>query len=381
MSIAERTMNASTRSAPLVVMADCGGLEVIDRWADQWRKLCHDAVNEQPFYRPEWIRAHIRAFTPQARIFLLTVTCEGQLLLVLPLLEERSVFDGVPLRTLRAPVNSHALRFDAVRHASAEGEAAVFAAWNHLRQRRDWQLLSLPQVPEGAVLSDLVRAAGQDGFYVGELPMEQNPYVPLPFDPAGLNKLPINARLRSKLRHISRELQSQGGELKLSRVEKAAPSVLQRFYELEASGWKGAEKSAIACNADTRQFYDEIAVEAARFGYLCIYSLELNGELLASHFGLSLKGRYYSPKIAHDEKFPQYAPGHLIVREILQDCAARHIPEYDITGVVDDWKSKWTSQSRTKFKYFIFRPGLPAGLAYAIRFRMRPLVKKLLRRA
>jgi len=365
----------------MVVMADCGGLEVIDRWADKWRKLCLNAVNEQPFYRPEWIRAHIRAFTPNAKIFLLTVTCEVQLLLVLPLLKDWTVFDGVPLRTLRAPVNSHALRFDAVRQASAEGESAVLAAWNHLRQRRDWQLLSLLQVPEGAVLSDLVRAASESGFHVGELPMEQNPFVPLPLDPAGLNKLPINARLRSKLRHINRELESQGGKLKLSRIENADSSVLRRFYELEASGWKGAENSAIACNADTRQFYDEIAAEAARFGYLCIYSLELNGELLASHFGLSLKGRYYSPKIAHDEKFPQYAPGHLIVREILQDCAARQIPEYDITGVVDDWKSKWTSQSRTKFKYFIFRPGFPAGLAYAIRFRMRPLVKNLLRRA
>lgn len=380
MSIAERTMNASTQSPSMVVMADCGGLEVIDRWADKWRELCLDAVNDQPFYRPEWIRAHIRAFTPNSKIFLLTVACAGQLLLVLPLLQEWTVFDGVPLRTLRAPVNSHALRFDAVRCAGAEGEAAVLAAWNHLRERRDWHLLSFPQVPEGAVLSDLVRGASQSGFLVGELPMELNPYVPVPLDLAGLNKLPINARLRSKLRHIRRELESQGRELKLSRIEKADPSLLQRFYELEASGWKGVEKSAIACNPDTRQFYDEIAAEAGRFGYLCIYSLELNGELLASHFGLSLKGRYYSPKIAHNENFPQYAPGHLIVSEILQDCAARQIPEYDITGVVDDWKSKWTSQSRTKLKYFIFRPGFSAGLAYAIRFRMRPLLKKLIRR-
>ncbi|MGB8915158.1 MAG: GNAT family N-acetyltransferase, partial [Candidatus Sulfotelmatobacter sp.] len=134
------------------------------------------------------------------------------------------------------------------------------------------------------------------------------------------------------------------------------------------------------CNPKIRQFYDEISQVAERFGYLCLYSLELNGELLASHFGLSHRGRYFSPKIAYNEKFPQYAPGHLIVSEIMQDCASRGISEYDITGVNDEWKMKWTTETRAKFKYFVFRSGVAGRLAYTLRFRVRPAVKKLVRR-
>jgi CelD/BcsL family acetyltransferase involved in cellulose biosynthesis len=370
---------ATSGSSAMVVVAHRGGVEVVERWADEWRKLCSEGADDQPFYRPEWIAAHIRAFTPQAKFVLLTVRCEGNLLFVLPLLQERAVFSGVPVRKLRGPVNNHSCRFDAVRQSSPQGDAAVVAAWNYLQNLPGWDLLELHDVPEGGAIAALALAASNRGIHIARVPMRRNPYVPVPADPAGLTKLPVNARLRGKLRHIRRELDSHGG-LKFLRVDKAERSVLDRFYELESAGWKGAEGSAIACNPATRQFYEEISQAAERFGYLCMYSLELDGELLASHFGLSLQGRYFSPKIAYNEKFPQFAPGHLIVSEILQDCASRGVSEYDITGIDDEWKMKWTSETRGKFMYFVFRHGLAGSLAYALRFRLRPVVKKLVRR-
>ncbi len=378
MTIVESRTAAALGSTSMVATAHRGGVEVVERWADEWRNLCNEAVDDQPFYRPEWIAAHIRAFSPQAKVVLLTVSCEGKLLFVLPLLQESSLFSGVPLRKLRGPVNSHSCRFDAVRHSSAQGDAAIVAAWNYLQSLPSWDLLELHDVPEGGTIAALALAAGNSGVHTAQVPMRHNPYVPVPADPADLKKLPVNARLRGKLRHIRRELDGQSG-LKFMRTDKADRSVLERFYELESAGWKGTEGSAIACNPNIRQFYDEVSQAAERFGYLCLYSLELNGDLLASHFGLSHRGRYFSPKIAYNEKFPQYAPGHLIVSEILQDCASRGISEYDITGVNDEWKMKWTTETRAKFKYFVFR-GIAGKLAHTLRFRLRPAVKKLVRR-
>jgi CelD/BcsL family acetyltransferase involved in cellulose biosynthesis len=356
-----------------------GGVEVIERWADDWRRLCSESPDDQPFYRPEWIAAHIRAFTPGAKVVLLTVSSAGKLLFVLPLLREWTIFSGIPCRRLRAPVNSHSCRFDAVRHASSQGDAAVVAAANYLQSLHGWDFLELSDAPEGGTIFALSDAARDAGFHTGQLSMRRNPYVPVPPDSEGLKKLPVNARLRGKLRHIRREVDSQGG-LKFLRVNRADPSFLERFYLLEAAGWKGTEGSAIACNPNIRQFYDEIARTAEQFGYLCMYSLEFNGELLASHLGLAHNGRYFSPKIAYNEKFPQYAPGHLIVSEIMQDCAAQGISEYDITGIDDEWKMKWASETRAKFIHFIFNKNVLGGLAYALRFQVRPAVKKLIRR-
>ena len=367
-------------STAMVADARCGGVEVVERLGDEWRDLCAASVDDQPFYRPEWIAAHIKAFAPQAEVVLLTVRFEGKLLFVLPLLRQRSAFRGVPLRKLRGPVNSHSCRFDAVRHASSQGDAAVVAGWNYLQNLAGWDLLELDDVPEGGTIPALALAASNSGSATAQVPMRSNPYVPVPADPNDLKRLPVNARLRGKLRHIRRELDGHGGGLRFLRVDTADRLFLDRFYELESGGWKGAEGSAIVCNPETRQFYDEVSQAAERFGYLSMYSLELDGVLLASHFGLSHRGRYFSPKIAYNEKYPQYAPGHLIVSEILQDCASRGIAEYDITGVNDEWKMKWTSETRAKFKYYVFRRGLRGSLAHALMFRMRPALKKLIRR-
>jgi CelD/BcsL family acetyltransferase involved in cellulose biosynthesis len=374
-----RDADARASSSAMEVAAHRGGVEVIERWADDWRKLCLESADDQPFYRPEWIAAHIRAFTPQAKVVLLTVRSREKLLFVLPLLAEWAVFHGVPLRKLRAPVNGHSCRFDAVRHSSSEGDAAVIAAWNYLQKLSGWDLLEFHDVPGDGSVSALARAASQNGFQTVQVPNLTNPYVSIPGDSADLKTFPINARLRGKLRHIRRELDAQGG-IEFRHVDRADRAALDRFYALESAGWKGREGSAIVSRPNTRQFYDEISKSAEQFGYLCMYSLEFNGGLLAAHFGLSYRGRYFSPKLAYNEKLPQYAPGHLIVSEILQDCASRGISEYDITGPNDEWKMKWTTQARPKFNYFIFRRGFHGALAHAVRFRVRPAVKKLLQR-
>ena len=376
MTIADNSRDVHAESGLMVVATHRGGVEVIERWADEWRTLCDESTDDQPFYRPEWIAAHIRAFSPAAKVVVLTVHCEGKLLFVLPLLQEWSLAGGIPLRKLRGPVNSHSCRFDAVRHSSSAGKDAVAAAWKHLQSLPGWDLLEIHDVPEGGTIADLARAASDGQVYVAQLPMLPGPHVAVPSNPADLEKLPANKKLRSQLRGVRRELEKKGN-LKLQRGNR---STLARFYELEAAGWKGTEGSAIACNPRVRQFYDEISQAAERFGYLCVYTLELEGELLASHFGFSHKGRYFSPKVAYNENFPQYAPGHLIVSEILQDCASRGISEYDITGVNDEWKMKWTSETRAKFMYFVYRRGFPGGLAHALRFRLKPTLKKLVGR-
>ena len=42
------------------------------------------------------------------------------------------------------------------------------------------------------------------------------------------------------------------GAVRLIRLERAEPEVLERFYRLEAAGWKAARGTAIACDARTR---------------------------------------------------------------------------------------------------------------------------------
>jgi CelD/BcsL family acetyltransferase involved in cellulose biosynthesis len=179
-----------------VVSAIRGGFDVVREVENEWRNVCDEALDDQPFYRPEWIRAYLRVFEPAARILLITARLNGCLRLALPLIEEISLFSKVPVRRLRSPVNFFAGRFDAACVPGPEGDAAIQAAWKHLKQTGGWDLLHFPNSLEGGAVGRLAALAQAEGFRTIQKPDKPSPYVPIPADPALLRQLPANARLR-----------------------------------------------------------------------------------------------------------------------------------------------------------------------------------------
>ncbi len=359
-------------STPVVVRFHRGDPGIIDEFATEWRALCQEAEEDQPFYRPEWVRAHIRAFSPKAKVLLITVNSNDRLCLVLPLLEESGTFCKVPVRRLRAPVNMHCGRFDAVCRAGVEGEMALRGAWAFLRNSDLWDLLQLNYVPQDGPVSRLAALALADGFPAIAVSGRPNPYVPVPHDADCFQNVPPNSKLRSQLRQAYRRLAEKGP----LRLHRAGPGDLDRFYQLEASGWKGKHGTAILCDNSKRQFFDEIARDAAAQGCFTLYMLEWNGQLMAAHFSLVLRGRCYSPKVAYDETFRQFAPGHLIVNEILRDCSASGVVVFDITGDDEKWKMKWTNQARCVNHHLVFA-GPRGNLAYTLGFKLKPAIGRL----
>jgi len=360
------------------VSSERGGIEVIDRWAEEWRSLCVDAVDDQPFYRPEWIRAYFRNFARDKKLRLITTRSGTRLCLLLPLVEELATFSKVPVRRLRSPVNGTCGRFDGVLRTCPEGDAAIRATWEYLQNLDAWDLLQFNNALEGSTISRIAETARANGFPTIRETDRPNPVVSVPSEAPILSQMPPNSKLRSQLRQARRRLGEQG-DLKFYRVETADRASLNRFYKLEASGWKGKIRSC-ALYDGSQPFYDEVAEQAARFGYLSLYMLEFNGKLIASHFSFTHRNRCYSPKVAYDEDFKLYAPGHLIVSEILQDCAARGIRHYDITGQDQSWKMKWTNQTRAVSHCFIFK-GPVGRLAYTVGSRLRPRVERLFGRS
>jgi CelD/BcsL family acetyltransferase involved in cellulose biosynthesis len=186
-------------------------------------------------------------------------------------------------------------------------------------------------------------------------------------------------KFRSHLRRAKRQLEDQG-TLALKHFNSADPEALEKFYTLEASGWKGKEGTAIKCDPYTRQFYDAIAQAAARDGYLSLDFLELNGKPIAGHFGFNLRGRYFLAKAGYDEAFRRYGPGQLLVHEILSQTPQRGLREFDFVGPATWDESRWASERRTNYRVFIFRKSLYGALLHAVRISARDAVRSLLGR-
>ncbi len=359
-----------------------GGEGVILRHADAWNELC-DRSGVAPFHRPEWILSYLRCFERDPQIALLTVTSAEKLVGVLPLLSKRSWYAGVPVTVLSGPANAHSVRFDLITAPDVSPEAVGALMWAQLKQTQGWDILALPVFPERGACDRMIALAATEKYHTLKFLFQECPVLHLQANSQGkLDPLAGTSRhFRHELRRFARLLEEETGypPRLVCHNEPDAPS-MERFYQLEAAGWKGEEGSAIACNPQTRRFYDTIAEEGSRRGYFCLHTLETNGTLAAAAFSVKTD-RCFSPmKIAYNEALRRGGPGQLLFNGILQECAERQIPEFFFGGTKDRYKTSWTEETLPHFNGFIFRPTARGGLAYHSRTKILSPLGRLRRR-
>jgi Acetyltransferase (GNAT) domain len=109
-------------------------------------------------------------------------------------------------------------------------------------------------------------------------------------------------RLRDRGRLVWRELEPG---------EDAAPW-LRAFLELEASGWKGRGRSALACREAEREFFVSAATAAHDVGQLMLLGLFLDDRPLALKCNFLAGAGGFAFKIAFDEAYRAFSPGFLL---------------------------------------------------------------------
>jgi CelD/BcsL family acetyltransferase involved in cellulose biosynthesis len=154
---------------------------------------------------------------------------------------------------------------------------------------------------------------------------------------------------------------------------------LREFLTLEASGWKGREGTALALDERRVQFYRRWVQEAAGRGALAIRALTLDGRIVAMHLGLRHRETYYLPKTAYEERLGSVSPGQILHAEVVAECQARGLRELDFLGPDMDWKRDWGPEHRPHDWLYVYRPSLAGRALHALRHRLRPAVREVLR--
>jgi len=352
-----------------------GGLGILDGLADEWREVLQELSGDDPYARPEWILARLRAYSPNATVVTLTLRRKGKLRIIVPLVLENGTFGGLPARKLRMPLAVPGGRNELLFAPEIGEQVAISTVREALKGFPGWDVLEFPSVYENTTVERLCQVAKNAGYRTGSWGLVPTSYLRFGCDE--VEKLPANARLHRQLRQVERKIRTTG-DLRLNLHDKADPIPLQRFFDLEASGWKGKEKSAILCDRRSYEFFNQIAKELEKFNYLSLYLLELDSRLISAHFGFYYHGRYYAPKAGYDEGYGEYHPGHLIVKEILRDCIKRGVHEYPM-GIQEEWKLRWTKEVQKRTFHCIFNDGVWARTLFATRFQIKPRLKRLLR--
>lgn len=117
-----------------------------------------------------------------------------------------------------------------------------------------------------------------------------------------------------------RRLAGDGVSMKFSWVsspEEVAIAV-DRYAALESSGWKGKTGTALEVDNPQGAFYREVMSSFAKTGQASVFELWFGDRLAASRLVINNESMMVILKTTYDESLSRYAPGRLLLRELIQ---------------------------------------------------------------
>lgn len=336
-----------------------------ERLEGEWEELA-ERSGAAPFCRPGWMSAWWTAFG-NGELALLALRRRGALAGVIPLRRGNG--------RLSSPTNWHTPLYGPV----VEDHRAAEELWERLF-RLDVRSIDLAFVDaEGGtseLATDIARRAGR---VVAARTLMSSPYVPLDGGWEGYERT-LSRNRRKGIRRRMRSLEAEGNvSTEVCECGEGVDAALEELFEVEASGWKGEQGTAISASSETRRFYTEIARWAAGRGTLRMAFLRLDGRPLAGELALVEGGVWHSVKAGFDASTGQFAPGVLLLYETLRHAFSSDLTRYDLMGSADDYKLGWTSHIAGR-DWIRACARSPAGLVEAAVVRARERARPLARR-
>ncbi len=258
-----------------------------------------------------------------------------------------------------------------------------FAPWAQrwaalLAARRDWDVLDLRALPERqadawmaalrALRLPLAPARRWRQWYV---PLARPwPQVEAGFRPGLLCNL---AKRQRALRRL--------GPLQLQLVEDGAgaEAVFDQCLAIEASGWKGAAGTALACDPAGCDFYRRVLRRAAAQGALWLALLSSGATLIAFQLYLRSGPTLSGLRIGHRHDWRRYAPGMVLQWLVLERAHQLGFAELDFSGGDQPFQSDWTASARAVVDVCAYHHTLRGRLAWRAH-QLRRLAAALRRR-
>jgi CelD/BcsL family acetyltransferase involved in cellulose biosynthesis len=154
----------------------------------------------------------------------------------------------------------------------------------------------------------------------------------------------LNSGRRSDLRRAVRSAENIGplSFQILSPTHSQLEPILAEALEVEAAGWKGSERSAIAYDKLRGPFYRRYAFAASAAGILRVCFMRVGGKAVAMQLALECAGSFWLLKTGYLEEFARCSPGMLLIAETIRYAASKDLVSYEFLGNAENWTRIWT---------------------------------------
>lgn len=164
--------------------------------------------------------------------------------------------------------------------------------------------------------------------------------------------------LRANMRKQRAKLEAEGVTLTMQVLHSHADMApaIARYGEMESSGWKADEGTAIHPDNAQGRYYRELLEHASRRGEAAVYQFLFDERLVAMNLCLHRNGMLIVLKTTYDESIKGYSPAFLLreaeLQEIHKEGQIKHLEYF---GRLMDWHTKWTDNKRTIYHLTLYR--------------------------
>lgn len=312
-----------------------------DRLAS-WRDLARNAAEANSFYAPAMLNAAIDHLAADGVVHVVEAWAEDVLIGLMPV-QIHDRHGRFPLRCTGnwmhdhcfygAPIIRHGHEEAALRGLLTQIDAAAWApGFLHL-QAID---------AHGPTAAAIAATCARDGRGYREIHRYDRALLQSDLTADAYWEAHVRAKKRKELRRLQKRLADLGAVSTRVLTERAdIASWCDAFLTLEASGWKGAEGSALACKDSDSAFFRAAVDAAYAQGELHMLRLDLDDRPIAMLANFRHLDGAFSFKIAIDEELGRFSPGVLIeianLHSVLDDevaawmdsCAAPGHPMID----------------------------------------------------
>jgi CelD/BcsL family acetyltransferase involved in cellulose biosynthesis len=180
------------------------------------------------------------------------------------------------------------------------------------------KVLVLPEVRlDGPVASLIGAVAETRGLCFSTTGAAERPFLESDLDGDAYLKQSLKAHHFREFRRLKRRLEDKGKlEHVVARTAEEIRLATEAFLTLEASGWKGRERTAMAIDRFRAAFAREAMHRLSEEDMCRIHSLLLDGKSIACLVVFVEAGVAYTWKTAYDETYSAFSPGTLLMIEV-----------------------------------------------------------------
>ncbi len=183
-----------------------------------------------------------------------------------------------------------------------------------------------------------------------------------------LRTLPRN--MRDSIRKARGRIEACGGGQVVVSTGPELPAAYEQFVALEASGWKGAQGTALSRRPAMRGLLRDYLPSA---GTAHIRSLFVGDRLAASQVGVTVDGSLFLMKVAYDEQLAHLSPGNVLMANLVEECCEDPAVDRIDCTVWQEWHQRWGMVREPTYRLLAFNHRTVGGAVVGSAWHSRRL--------